>query len=513
MQNGLDNKGEIDMLSRRYVERRKEKKAFWNPGNGKLFVEGAGLLTSNHAILAEACTAAIAYQVDVLYLMPCRGRWTDQRGQYPGKKDWEISGLHLDAYFRNHAAVVGLESGKDLVDVVPIGLWFPSYQEGMYMSDVIKVMRILQELLEKHFQGIDVVKGKHESRRVEILTTPARTGMDLLRRKLPYGAKYEDLPPEVENIIMSQFGQARTELFHHGREVVDNLHNYDGRWMYASCCRHMPVGGVVHDDLDRFEPYVPGFYRVEARVPHNWNHIGLLPVREGNRAVYPNKPGTSFESWCSHRQLQLALSHQWEICCIEERILWPDTHARGMKIGQDPLRHWMETLVKLREEMANEYDEPIRSFLRDGFRSLLNQPIGRLHMGKRKVDVYTQNYAEDPGEGAHLVEEFEDGSCHYQKNGELTNYQRENFKPHWALAIWTMAQWKVTRAALQVPYDQLVSIRTDGIWTTCQCGFDDTGKPGCFREKPLKLTGPFDWPSGPFADVQFIQMIQRSRNG
>lgn len=383
------------------------------------------------------------------------------------------------------------------------------------MSDTIRAMGMMQDLLTKYFQPIEVTKGKHEEYRVEILTTPARTGMDLLRRKLPYGVKYDDLPLDVEHILLSNFGQARTELFHHDDvDIVDNLHNYDGLWMYASCCRHMPVGRVVHDDFDRFEPYITGFYRVEACVPVGWEHIGLLPVREGNKTIYPNRPGTNFESWCSHRQLQLALSYGWDICCIEERILWPDTHARGVKIGQDPLRHWMETLVKLRQEVASQYDEPIRSFLRDGFRSLLNQTIGRLHMGRKKVDVYTQNYKDDPGEGVYLVEEnYEDGSCHYQKNGELTNYQRESFKPHWALAVWTMAQWKVTRAALQVSYDQLVSIRTDGIWTTCECNFEDTGKPGCFREKELKLRGPFDWPRGPFADVQFVQMIQRARNG
>lgn len=513
MHNGLAMKGEIDMLSRRYIERRIERRGFWNPINGRLYVEKAGLLQSNHTDLAEAICTAFAYEAEVLYIMPSRGRWLDERGQYPGKRDYEKAGLELGAYYRNHSATIILGGGESGVDIVPIGIWFPSFTEEHYMSDVIKAMALLKDLLTKHFQPIEVHKGKHDEYRIELQSTPARTGMDLLRRKLPYGIKYEELSPAVEKIIMTEFGQARTELFDHGRELVENLRNYDGLWFYAACCRHMPVGEVLHDDIDRFIPHITGLYLVEARVPRDWNHIGLLPVRAGDKSVYPNNPGAVVRSWCSHRDLQLAINYQWEILHIRERILWPETQARGKKIGQDPLRHWMESLVRLRQEIANDYPEPISSFLRDAFRALLNHTIGSLHRSKKMVDIYTKDFTEDPGEGAYLVDEDTDGSFHYQKGEELNSYQKESFKPHWALEVWNQAKWKITKAALEVPYEHLVSIRTDGLWTTQECMFDNSGKPGCLREKELINRGPFNWPRGTFADVQFVQMIQRARNG
>lgn len=475
-----------------------------------MYVEGAGLLTSNHLDLAEAVCASFAYECQVLYVMPCRGRWNDKRGQYPGKADWEKAGLELGAYYRNHAATIILGGGESGVDIVPVGTWFSSVDESTYMSDVIKSMAYLKDLLTKHFQPIEVSKGKHDEYRVELQSTPARTGMDLLRRKLPYGIKYEDLPPDVEKIVMTEFGQARTELFDHGRDAVENLHNYDGLWMYASCCRHMPVGRVVHDFEGVYRDYVTGLYRVEAVVPVDWRHIGLLPMRDGDKTVWPNRPGMVFESWCSNRDFQLAWDHGWHINVIRERILWPDSQAKGMKIGQDPLRHWMETLVRLRQEVTNDYPEPIHSFLRDAFRALLNMTIGRLHMSGRKVDVYTQSFAEDPGDDAYLAEEYTDGSCRYEKREELNAFQKESFKPHWALEVWNQAKWKITKAALEIPYANLVSIRTDGLWTTQECMFDNTGKTGCFREKELINRGPFNWPKN---DLEFVAMIQRSRHG
>lgn len=513
MQNGLETKEGKIMLSRRYVKRRVEKRGFWNPGNGRIYVEGAGLLSSNHLDLAEAVCMAFSHEAQVLYLMPSRGRWNDKRGQYPGKADWEKTGLELGAYYRNHSATIVLSGGDSGVDIVPVGTWFSSVTEETYMSDVIRAMVHLKDLLIKNFQPIEVAKGKHDEYRIELQSTPARTGMDLLRGKLPYGIKYEDLPPDVEKIVMSEFGQARTELFDHGRDTVENLHNYDGLWMYASCCRHMPVGEIIHDNQDKYEKYITGLYRVTACVPHDWNHIGLLPMRKGDKSSYPNMPGYTFESWCSHRDLALAYQYGWDIQFIHERVLWPDTQAKGKKIGQDPLRHWMESLVRLRQEVANQYPEPIRSLLRDAFRALLNHTIGSLHRGKKTVDIYTKDFSEDPGEGAYLIDEGIDGSFHYQKWEELNDFQKESFKPHWALEVWNQAKWKITKSALEVPYEHLLSIRTDGLWTTQECTFDNTNKPGCLREKDLVYRGPFDWPRGTFADVQFLAMIQRARNG
>ena len=62
-------------------------------------------------------------------------------------------------------------------------------------------------------------------------------------------------------------------------------------------------------------------------------------------------------------------------------------------------------------------------------------------------------------------------------------------QPHWAAWIWGNARTRLTRAALALPFDSIMALRTDGIWTTYDVSQDenpiwqDTGKPGSWRKK------------------------------
>jgi len=482
-------------LARRYIERKKQTKSYFNPLNGNFYSEVSKL----HKLGQEATfkDAIRECDTDILYMLPSpKGTYTDKRSMYPTKLDLEsIDGLTVKAWYRVNAG--SIQIGEKEFDIHPIGRWF-NVPDGTYLSDVILAMEKMRELLEKHFQPIEVTKGKREEYPVEMLSTPARTGIDLLRRKLPYGSKYQNLPTEIEHIIMSEFSQARIELFDHEQEQIEHTYLYDGRWMYASCLRNVPIGEIIHDQEDKYLEYIAGFYRVEVTVPENWHHIGLLPLKNpqaGKGSLYPNQPGESFVSWCSDKELALAIKHGWQYKVLE-RILWPQTQAKGVP-GRDPLRHWGETLVKL-GELADGHKEPFRSMLKQGFRSILLFTIGMLHRSqkgsKRGVDGYAESLADMP-DGEFTIEDIlPDSSVHYSTREELTGYQLDQFLPHWPLYIWCQAKRKVTEKALEVPYEQLLAIRTDGIWTTCRMPFEDTGKIGCFREKELICTGPFEWP-------------------
>jgi hypothetical protein len=482
-------------LARRYLERNKQTKSYFNPINGNFYSEVSKL----HK-LGEKATFKDAIGVcdtNVLYMLPSpKGTYKDPRSTYPTKIDLEsIPGLTVKAWYRVNAGVIQFQ-GKEF-DIHPIGRWF-NVPSGVYLSDVILAMEKMRELLEKHFQPIEVVKGKSEEYPVEILSTPARTGVDLLRRKLPYGAKYENLPSDIEHIIMTEFSQARIELFDHEIGQIDHAYLYDGRWMYASCLRHVPIGDIIHDQEDKYLDYIAGFYRVNVTVPIDWHHIGLLPLKNpqaGKGSLYPNQPGETFISWCSDKELALAIKHEWKVTILE-RILWPQTQAKGVP-GRDPLRHWGETLVKL-GEIAESYKEPFRSMLKGGFRSMLLFTIGTLHRSqkgsKRGVDGYAESLADLPDGDFTIEDMLPDGSVHYTTREDLASYQLDQFLPHWPLYIWCTAKRKVTEKALEVPYENLLAIRTDGIWTTCSMPFQDTGKVGCFREKELACTGPFEWP-------------------
>jgi hypothetical protein len=495
-------------LTRRYIERTEQSKSYFNPNNGTLYSE-----VSKVHKLGEAATlkdAIEACDTSVLYILPTpKGKYAHPQSTYPTKPDIKsIDGVNVNAWYGDNAGIVQL--GDKQIDILPISRYF-DVPVGTYLSDVVLAMGKLKELLNKHFQPAIVHKGTHESFTVELASTPARTGIDLLKRKLPVNAKYHNLPPDIETIIMTQFSQARVELFDHGKDTVAHVYSYDGRWMYASCYRNVPVGEVLHDTVDEYLPYVPGFYRVEVTVPANWHHIGLLPTKNPNpkekHSVYPNIPGTSFHSWCSYRELKLAMEHEWDIRILE-RILWPESNAKGVQ-GKDPLRYWGDTLVEIREKAIQGFKEPIRSMLRDALRHLLLDSVGALHRGKQTIDVYTDS-EEDLYDMGYVPEnELADGTYHARVQKELTDFQKQQFMPHWTLDIWCKAKEKVTREALKVPYENLMTIRTDGIWVDTPCTFEDTGKVGCFREKVLNNTGPFVWPKNETA----LRAVMRQAKG
>lgn len=480
-------------LTRRYIERTEQAKSYFNPNNGILYSE----LSKVHK-LGETDALQEALKIcdtPVLYILPTpKGRYQHADSSYPAKADFQVlSGVTIVKWYQDNAGIIQV-GGKD-IDILPMSRWF-TVPVGSYLSDVVLAMGKLRELLNAHFQPAIVKNGKHEAFPVEVLSTPARTGIDLLKRKLPISVRYENLPSDIEEIIMTQFSQARVELFDAGKDTVERAYSYDGRWMYASCYRNVPMGSIIHDTKDEYLPYVPGFYRVEVTVPDNWQHIGLLPTKNPNpkekASVYPNIPGTSFQSWCSYRELKLALDNAWGITILE-RILWPDSNAKGIQ-GKDPLRYFGDTLVEIRENTISTYPEPIRTYLREAFRHLFLDVVGALHRSKATVDVYTDSEEDLYDMGYVPDTELADGTYHAQVKQALSDFQRQQFMPHWSLDIWCQAKVKVTRAALSVPYDSLIAIRTDGIWVDTACNFEDTGKVGCFREKELPYTGPFPWP-------------------
>lgn len=191
--------------------------------------------------------------------------------------------------------------------------------------------------------------------------TPARTGHALLESTLPDGREYLPTPAEEQDIIRGHFGQGHRECVALPEvESVNNVLVYDGRWMYASCLRHLPVVlphyPVVHDERpDYAGPYQPGFYSIRFRVPAGWPYPGILSYRppEGGRPFWPRSGRDAWQTWCTEPELRLAMgpfpdscpdckrlsctAHGWKIH-IDERILYAPQTAPG----SDPAREWIE---------------------------------------------------------------------------------------------------------------------------------------------------------------------------
>lgn len=484
-------------LERRPISRKKQTKSYFNPNNGNLYSE-----VSRVHRLGESVTLKEVIEMcdtDVLYTMPTpKGRYIHPDSAYPQKRDIEQLDIPIvkwymraDKYGKVRTGSSGKlqVSGREL-DILPMGRWF-DVTPDVALQDVVIAMRELERILNEKFPARDR-DGKPSL--VELLETPTRTGKDLLRRKIPYKATYSPLPDSVSEKLMHNFSQGRTELFTHG-VTIEDLHCIDGRLMYGSCYRGLPVGTPIHDNDSVFMGYMPSFYLVDFTVPSNWKHIGLLPVKPTGKggSIYPNMPRYEGESWCSYKELMLAIGHGWYYE-IRERIMFPDSINKSFT-GKDPLRNWGDTLVLDLREKYTHPSKAVQNLVKSALRHLLIDTIGGLHSGNMWENVYAETDDEIMEYGTLPLW---DGTNFYGKvKRELTDYELQTFQPHWSLDIWCKARVKLAEVALTIPFEQIITFRTDSIWTNgVQPHIIDNGKVGSFREKDvLVYKGPFKEPT------------------
>ncbi len=342
--------------------------------------------------------------------------------------------------------------------------------------------------------------------------TPGQTGRELLAVSLPKDWKYPRLPNDLLELINRNFGQSRIETFSPKKAVLGNgVYVIDGRWMYASCVSHLPVGPCYHDNRNEFlgvttkagnlYPACPGLYSCTITVSAEWNHIGL--IKSGRSQVlidesgyYPNVPGEVFTNWTTSNELAIALGHGWQVQ-INERIIWPDTE----KIT-DPLANWRRKLVNFREdieeELVKEYSK-VGALQKDAIRSIVLHTIGSFHRFADVEEHFT------PRSELPIDEPVYRGKFRMTREGmywlkaiPFTSVNRQKFvRPEWSAIAWGRARARLASFALRLPYEDIVSLRTDSVWCASLPGWlagEDTGKPGCFRLKE-HIQDAFTWPA------------------
>jgi hypothetical protein len=425
---------------------------------------------SRHASVVEVLKTVRAR---MLYILP------DENGRVPGRS-WYAGcteiGCKVDKYLAKvHAATIS--RGQKVIDIFPVSQYFDTVPN---LEECKKSWHLLGSLLRGAF-------GEHAT----LMGTAAATGQNLLRLSLPRGEKYEPLPKEVQEIILHNFGQGRIETFYRSSHVVPVVYEVDGVWMYVACSRDLPAGECIHDQGDTLinEGKSAALYRVIVTVPDDWNHIGLLPAYDEEAAsrnadiktCFPNQPGQIFESWCSHKELRFAHERGWTSYTIQERIYWPHRSS-------DPLRLWLERLKRLREG-CEFLPEPQRSMLREAIRGLALKTIGSFFRHVIVSDGYVPlSQSEQIPEFAEW-EMIDENLIYYREESELTDRQQQMLQPHWAALVWGFARKRIAEAALALPFESILALRTDGIWTTSDIGQSDdtiwqeTGKPGSWRKK------------------------------
>jgi hypothetical protein len=479
-------------LQRYYSHYKHRATSYYNPCSVALWSE----VSKGHKLDPQATITDVLQACDtpILFMLP------DREGKYPSESDlYSVQGLQVKKYLSKRKSATVDYKGKR-THMYPISTWF-DLTPGQYLEAAIKGHRLLQELLEKSFQPKKAYTGDTDYFPVELLATPGQMGSDLLKRSLPYNQEYEPLSDEIANLLLEHTTQGRIETFYHGIDQITDLNYSDGRWMYAACTRHTPTGRVQHDTINEYMLYVPGLYRVQARVPHDWQHIGLLPLKATDHYVYPREPKQEFTSWATSHEIALALKSSWTLT-IQERILWPDTDR-----NPEPLKTWTEKLVRLRMEVADTYPEPYRSMLKAAIRNIMLHTIGTFFRHAKETDGYTSDPDFIPEESTSEIL-LEGGIWKYTLLDRLSPLQRALSQPQWSMDIWGKARAKLAQNALQVPFQELIALRVDGIWTNCAMTYPDNGKPGQFIRKPLKENTGLVWPKNTRQMVQLVQRVK-----
>ncbi len=348
--------------------------------------------------------------------------------------------------------------------------------------------------------------------------TPTLTGQELLRGTLPKGHEYRMAPVDILETLLRVLPAGRSELFtapgalNGGRGLLGAVSNLDMRWSYAACLHGLPVGRVEHERYARPKKmsigdvgYEPSFYKVRVRIPVDWDHIGLLPlkVRATSQPVtttYPSEPGREFVSWASGAEIQVALLRGWHLW-MQRSIRWPETGRHNLA------REWIETLRALRSRATYAASSdprryPTAALVAAALRNLVIHTVGSWNRVARRDEGYA-TYGQGPlAIPAGAIPFPVDGGWQWQRAVEQLD---EWSHPEWFHTVVGRVRAKAAKKALTLPVGSLVSIRTDGILTTAEpdCS-GDTGDPGSWR---VKWTLPYQQPA-PRSMAGVLQLIR-----
>ncbi len=481
-------------LERRHPYRYADRPTFWyDPGTGQMIMPDGkrGVIPTSSSITTilekiEAYSTARSKKSAVLYLV---SEVRDVRN-HPAWEWYEVYGGWVRERVLKSTGNAEYSHNGFKVSLYPTGSYFGPEKN---LDMLYQAWENLEIELENLFNA--------EGYRL-LGNAPSQTGQELLLISLPKGVQYPRLSDTLLDLIVHNFSQGRIEFFESQREILeDGVYVIDGRFMYASCLSHLPVGPVYRDEVNEFlgvtrkdgklAPLYPGFYRVTAQAPDDWHHIGLLKAPSKTSADagnFPNTPGNVFTNWTTADELALAIDSGWPIE-IHERIYWPET----FKIT-DPLATLRRKLIDFRAGT----EDPL---LEDAVRAILLHLVGSFH----RFVTYERRVTP---RGVMLPESWPEGSMYrlLQSNAKerhwieavpLKGANRQRFiHPEWSATVWGRARKRLAEFALRLPYEDIVALRIDSIWCASLPTWieaEDTGKPGSFR-KIDHVPGPWTWP-------------------
>lgn len=402
------------------------------------------------------------------------------------------------------APVCRWTDGQLTVEVHHAGSWFGDTEASA--GELADVWRRLGIAVDRAFPG-----GR-------LMATPSTTGRDLWLRTIGPKQEWPVLAPELAELVHATAGQGRIELrgAPEAEGIAPAFTYLDGRFMYAGLTWGLPVGkprlwssrelaGLTDAEADALL-HGRGRWHVRARVPADWQHVGLLmapaagamnrpavgPMPVGGGWHYPSAPRELVECWADGAEVLLARNHGWRVELVEG-MTWRE--------GK-PLNVWRDRLLGIWQQ-ANAAGVPLAAA---AVRRMLLFGIGafasRSHPSTHAVHVDQA----DASTGAGAL----DGVRHvgdmlvWQTPAQLGEWAANMAHPEWAAAVWARARVRLLDApagagygrvgALHVPGSAVIGFRTDALYLTHDPQWPDDGEVGRFRCKG-RITEPRPWPA------------------
>lgn len=373
-----------------------------------------------------------------------------------------------------------------------------------------------------------------------VLASPAVTGERLWQACMSPGVVWPILPDDLRELLHATSGQHRIETFpapgSGGESAIlpDGLYGLDARFAYADALYGLGYGPAEHDLVPALAPARSGWYRVTARVPDDWSHVGILPLqgeRRGDGWTWPSEPGRSFKTWAGTAELCLALwpfphicprcaagwqhitrpglrrpcsLHGWGIQ-VHERILFQTSDApRG---AHHPLDVLGTRLRIVYDRLGSMPPSPAVTVAQKAVRAILLDTIGMFHRGARRrtysaplgspavplgrpLEVVTLADGEDVALWEVREPAPADAMSHPEWSTQVYSRVRARILIGWQ---GTGRGGVVVTGLVTLPREHIAVVRGDALYLTANPHWPDHGRPGALRVKEHR-PGPLSWP-------------------
>lgn len=428
---------------------------------------------------------------------------------------------------------------KSRLAVCTVGEWFGTHGQQLPPEHARASWNTLEHVVATAIQREDW----------PLKRLPAQTGLNIWILKAPDSYDLAHLDPDIGQEIQATEPQHRFQHYVEGPASCDcgdcrplipsgtDLPGFayaDGRFMYHGAPPKELGGGPgqrlrAKEATELFEQtkgFAPARYRIRARVPQWWDHIGLLPVqREAARGWHwPNRPGAVIETWADSSEVRL-INTCWEPPQILEGIAFTKSSPlRGFQTAIQKMLDYASTL-----EIDGRPISPKRlDLVQAAIRQMYRITIGAMARRQRTLSGFATDPSKVPADAVGALRE-ERGGWVYQVPARSLPNDADTWHPEIAAMVWAASRVRVlstptaevTRGkhagnkiygALEVPPHELIGIQGDAIYTSTiqdwtlpvPIGGGDDGRTGRIRLKGY-LPGPLPAP----VDVMTRQRLSR----